>query len=112
MPFKLSISTSFMINMESNREKPKRKQKGCHSSFGGASEQYHREPGFQIRNPKSETNPKQQTQMLKIVPPAEFLTLKHWVFGFVSDFGFRIYARLGSWCLQDTHFIWAARGRG
>jgi hypothetical protein len=28
--------------------------------------------------------------MLKTVPFGEFRTLKHWVFEFVSDFGFRI----------------------
>jgi hypothetical protein len=40
--------------------------------------------------------------MLKTAPPSEFPTLKHLVFEFVSDFGFRIYARLGRWYLQDA----------
>src|ERR1019366_9932574 len=44
----------------------------------------------ETRNPKSETNPKQQTQLLKTVPPGEFRTLKHCAFEFVSDFGFRV----------------------
>src|ERR1039458_1570973 len=44
----------------------------------------------ETRNPKYETNPKQQTQMLKTVPPGEFRTLEHSVFEFVSDFGFRV----------------------
>jgi len=47
-------------------------------------------PKSEILNPKSETNPKQQTQMVKTAPSGGFRTLKHWVFEFVSDFGFRI----------------------
>jgi hypothetical protein len=45
----------------------------------------------EIRNPNSETNPKHQgTNDQNLLSGALFRALGHWLFGFVSDFGFRI----------------------